>query len=154
MKDLLNLNAMAKKLGVSLEMVRRMAAAGETPHLRVGKRVLFSEDAVEEWVLSRMRSSCRDRRGVLGWKLIKTDEVSLPFQASPEERKSWAEHGLVLCVLTDSPFTRDPPGDDEDRVNATAPSKAATQQEAPEDLERGLQPVQVPLTNPSDPLKG
>jgi excisionase family DNA binding protein len=123
-KDLLNLKAMAMKLGVSLEMVRRMAASGEIPHLRVGKRVLFSEDAVEAWVLSRMESSCHHRRKVLAWKLLKTDEVSLPFRVSPEEMKSWAEQGLVLCVLMDSLFV---------------PSKSATVLEAPEDLEGGLQ---------------
>ncbi len=124
MKDLLNVKAMAKKLGVCPEMVRRMASSGEIPHLRVGKRVLFSEDAVEAWVLSSMESSFRHLRGVWGWRLIKTDELSPPFRVTPEEMKSWAEQGLILCVLTCSPF---------------APLKTTPTLESSEDLEGGLQ---------------
>lgn len=49
------LAATARWLGVPEEWLRLEAEAGRVPHLRIGERILFNPDKVEQELLRRMR---------------------------------------------------------------------------------------------------
>jgi excisionase family DNA binding protein len=51
---LLSRNTVAARLGISIRTLERLLAAGEGPaFLRVGRRILFRDDLLIDWIASR-----------------------------------------------------------------------------------------------------
>ena len=61
MQNLLSVEQAAEKLGLSSWTVYRMARAGRIGSVRIGKRRLFSEDDLEQFVKETRAGSCGDR---------------------------------------------------------------------------------------------
>jgi nitrogen PTS system EIIA component len=63
-EPLINARVAAKLLDTSEKTVKRMAARGELPALRVGNRWKFRASELDEWMRSRLlssRQSCPER---------------------------------------------------------------------------------------------
>lgn len=56
-EPLIDASAAARLLSVSAKMVKRMAARGEIPALRIGNRWKFRASELDEWVHSKLLSS-------------------------------------------------------------------------------------------------
>lgn len=48
--DVLTVHQAAKLLGLGLHTVYEAAGRGEIPHRRIGRRILFSRDAILAWL--------------------------------------------------------------------------------------------------------
>ena len=53
----ISLRRTAARLGVPIAWLKAEAEAGEVPHLKVGRRLLFRSDEVERVLLERARSN-------------------------------------------------------------------------------------------------
>jgi excisionase family DNA binding protein len=53
---LLSIKDTAAALGISERTVWTLVNEGQLPHLRVGRRLLFSRAALEEWIAARHRA--------------------------------------------------------------------------------------------------
>lgn len=60
--ELVTLRVLAKQLGLSVAWLRAEVDAGRLPHLKAGKRLLFSVDAVREHLIRRASEGVGDAR--------------------------------------------------------------------------------------------
>ncbi|HXF72999.1 MAG TPA: helix-turn-helix domain-containing protein [Actinomycetota bacterium] len=61
MTRLLRPDEVARRLAISRSAVYRMAARGEIPHLRFGRRLVrFDPELLERWLAGRVRGDGRD----------------------------------------------------------------------------------------------
>ncbi len=58
-EPLIDANAAARILAVSAKTVKRMADRGEIPALRIGNRWRFRASELDEWMRSKLRSTCQ-----------------------------------------------------------------------------------------------
>jgi excisionase family DNA binding protein len=63
MNEVLTLNRMARRLGVTVRWLRAEADAGRVPCLRAGRRYLFELSAVQAALARRARDGWRAGRG-------------------------------------------------------------------------------------------
>lgn len=61
--SLLSLRALANETGLSAEWLKNEALSGHIPHLKVGRRLMFSLQAVREALLRRASEECLDESG-------------------------------------------------------------------------------------------
>lgn len=52
---------MASYLGIHLDTVYKMARAGEIPHYRLRSKILFSKEAVDEWIKEQQNQTNANR---------------------------------------------------------------------------------------------
>ena len=60
MDRLVNLRAAASTLCISTETLRKWAAARRIASIKLGRRLLFSEDALRDWVVRHTRPERRE----------------------------------------------------------------------------------------------
>ena len=53
-RDVLSVDEAARYLGVDRKLVYRGALRGEIPHARLGRRLLLSRRALEDWVAGKL----------------------------------------------------------------------------------------------------
>lgn len=58
--ELVTLRVLAKQLGLSVAWLRAEVDAGRLPHLKAGKRLLFSVEAVREHLIRRASEGVSD----------------------------------------------------------------------------------------------
>lgn len=56
----LNTNEMAEYLGVSVDMIYKMARERSIPHFRIGSRILFKKNAIENWISDQIEASTEE----------------------------------------------------------------------------------------------
>lgn len=59
-KTFIPVSRMAHALGVSERWLRDEAEAGRVPHIRVGRRLMFNEQLVEQALLERAQANARE----------------------------------------------------------------------------------------------
>lgn len=52
-------NEAAKALGISVRLLWSRTNAGEIPHVRVGRRVLYPVEALEQWLAQQVEKNTR-----------------------------------------------------------------------------------------------
>jgi excisionase family DNA binding protein len=60
--QLVTIDQLAERLGVTQRFVRRLVAEGRVPHRKVGKLIRFSEDEIAAWLDSTRRPRSDDDR--------------------------------------------------------------------------------------------
>lgn len=60
--ELVTLRELAKRLGLSVAWLRAEVDAGRLPHLKAGKRLLFSVEAVRDHLIRRASEGVSDDR--------------------------------------------------------------------------------------------
>ncbi|BAC15280.1 helix-turn-helix domain-containing protein [Oceanobacillus iheyensis] len=58
-RDAMSVKEMAVYLGVHLDTVYKMVRAGEIPHYRLRSKILFSKEAVDEWIEQQQNQTNR-----------------------------------------------------------------------------------------------
>ncbi len=58
-EPLIDAEKAAKLLNCSAKTVKRMAARGEIPSIRLGNRWKFRSSELDEWMRSKLRSTCQ-----------------------------------------------------------------------------------------------
>lgn len=53
----------AKVTGLSLSLVRKLTRNGKIPHLKVGRRIIYPETVIHEWLLTNTIGSPPTEKG-------------------------------------------------------------------------------------------
>lgn len=52
-RQILTVQEIANYIGVSRDLIYKMVRTNEIPFIRIGKRLLFRKESIDQWLLSR-----------------------------------------------------------------------------------------------------